>query len=89
MQPKHEMIRPDLSLSKTKIMVESKIFNTYGDMKRFRILSPEQANKEREDKIAFVKSSTEPYKLILWYNGGFLFDVRDKCLKAHKTTSTK
>ena len=85
MSPKHEMIRPDLSLSKTKTMVESKIFNTYGDMKRFGILSQEQANKEREKHVEFIKSSTDPYIIIRWYNEGFLVDVRNDYLRKHKT----
>ena len=85
MPPKHEMIRPDLSLSKTKIMVESKIFNLYGDMKRFGIIAPEQANKEREKHIEFIKSSTDPYIIIRWYNEGFLVDVCNDYLRKHKT----
>ena len=85
MQPKHEMFRPDLSLSKTKIMVESKIFNIYGDMKIFGIIAPEQANKEREKHIEFIKSSTDPYIIIRWYNEGFLVDVHNDYFGKHKT----
>ena len=86
MQPKHEMIRPDLYLGKTtQNMVESRVVHTFYETKRFGIILPEQTNKARDEKIAFIRSSTDPYKIIIWCNEGFLFDVRNDYLKAHKT----